>query len=126
MLDPEDVGDREVAMVALELLREGRPADPAAAVDVRHLAQLVRLDRVPEGRRELGREEDEPADRSLFGGLEDQQGAHPVADRHGRRSEAVERGHDVVDVRLEGQLGRIGGPRPVVVLEVERVSLPAA
>src|SRR5437867_1939812 len=58
VLDPEDVGDREVAMVPLELLRQRRPADPAAAVNVRHLAQLVRLDRVPERRRELGREED--------------------------------------------------------------------
>ena len=50
VLDPQDVGERQVAMVALELLGQRRPADPATAVDVGHLAQLVGAGRLAQVR----------------------------------------------------------------------------
>ena len=59
VLDPGDVVERQVAMVALQLLRQRRPADDRAAVDVRHLADLVRPGRRPQVPRQLRREQDE-------------------------------------------------------------------
>src|SRR6266550_6231136 len=41
VLDPQDVSNAQVAMVALELLRKCRPADPGPTVDVRHFPKLV-------------------------------------------------------------------------------------
>jgi hypothetical protein len=49
-----------------------------------------------------------------------------VADRHGRRAEAGERGDHVVDVDVERQLVRVGRAGPVVVLEVQGVAFPTA
>ena len=41
VLDAEHVGDRQVAMVALELLGQRRPAEQRAAEQLGHLAELV-------------------------------------------------------------------------------------
>src|SRR4051812_49866854 len=38
MLDPEHVADRQISVITLELLRQGRPPDLPAAVDVGDLA----------------------------------------------------------------------------------------
>ena len=126
VLDPQHVGDREVPVIALELLRQRRPADPAAAVDVGDVSQLVRLSRLTQLRGELRCHEDEAADRGSLGRLENEEAAQAVADRDGRRAQAVERRDDVLDVHVERQLRRVGRPRPMMVLEVERVALPAA
>jgi hypothetical protein len=49
-----------------------------------------------------------------------------VADDDGRRPEPVQGRHDVLDVRVERELGRVRGRGPVVVAQVDRVALPAA
>ena len=126
VLDPEDVGEGQVAVVALELLGQRGPADPAAAVDVGHLAELVRLGRRAQLARAAPAHEDEPADRHLLGGLERQQAAQPVADHDGRRAEPVDRRDDVVDVRRRTS-ARAGRPSATSSgSEVEGVALPAA
>ncbi len=59
VLDAQDVGQGQVAMVALQLLGERLPADQRLAVDVRDLAQLMRPRRDPQLARQLGAEQDE-------------------------------------------------------------------
>ena len=59
VLDPPDVLERQVAVVALEPLRQGRPADPLLAVHVADLAQLVRPGRDAQLARQLGADEHE-------------------------------------------------------------------
>jgi hypothetical protein len=126
VLDPQDVVHRQVAMIALELFRQRRPADRGLAVDVRDLAQLMRTDRDAQVARQIGREQDERSHRHPFARLEREQSAHPVTDDDGRRPEPLQRRHDIFRVRVEGQLRGVGGSRPEVVLEVERVTLPTA
>ena len=50
VLDAQDVGQGEVAVVAQQSLRERLPADHAAAVDLGDLAQLDTAGQVAEGR----------------------------------------------------------------------------
>ena len=96
------------------------------AVGLRDLAQLVRPGRRPEVARQLGRQQDEAADLVALGGLEREQAAHPVADHDDARAEPLDRRDDVVGVGVERERRRIGGLRPEVVAQVERVALPAA
>ena len=61
VLDPQDVGQGQVAIVTQQPLRQCLPPDQALAVDVRDVAQDVRADRRSELQRHLGRQEDEAA-----------------------------------------------------------------
>ena len=127
MLDPQDLVERQVAVLALELLGERLPAERGAPVDRRDVpSDLGLAGRADRGGR-LGVEQHEARHADPFGRrLEDQEAAHPVADRHGVRADALEPGRHVVEVRLEGEALGIGRPAPEVVAEVERVALPAA
>ena len=57
VLDPQDVGEREVAVLALELLGQRLPAERGAPVGVGDVAHDVGPDRVADLLRELGRDE---------------------------------------------------------------------
>jgi hypothetical protein len=107
VLDPEHVLDREVPVLASQLLGQRLPAEEALAVDVRHVAQLERQRRLTELRRQLGREQDQRRHGRALGGLEDEQPAHPVADGNRGGPEPLQGRHDVVRVALEGQLGGV-------------------
>ena len=126
VLDAQHVGEGQVAIVAEQLLGERLPADDRAAVDLGDLAQLVRPGRRAQVARQLGADEDDARDRHPLGGLEREQPAHPVADDDGRRAEPLERRDDVLGVRVEREVGRVRGLRPVVVAQVQRVAFPAA
>ncbi len=127
VLDPQDLVERQVAVLALQLLGEGLPAERGAPVDRRDVPRdLGPAGRADRGGR-LGVEQHEARHADPFRrGLEDQEAAHPVADRHGVRADALEPGRHVVEVRLEGEALGIGRAAPEVVAEVERVALPAA
>jgi hypothetical protein len=124
VLDAQHVRERQVAVVALELLGQRLPADERPPVDLGDLAQLVRASRRPELARQLGADEDQP-EIGTRSAPSAQQPAHPVADAH-VSAEPLHGRDDVLGVRLERQ--RRPGPRsrPVVVAQVERVALPAA
>ena len=127
VLDPQDLVEGEVAVLALQLLGQGLPAEHGASVDGRDVAHDVG----PRGRadrgRSLGVEQHEAGHADALGGrLEDQEPAHAVADRHGVGPDPLEPGRDVVEVGLEREPLGVRRPAPVVVAEVEGVALPAA
>ncbi len=109
MLDPQDVVHRQVAMIALELLRQGRPPDQGLAVHIRNLAELVRAGWDPQVARQVRGEQDERGHRHPLAGLEREQTTHPVTDDHRPRPETLQRRHDVLGVSVEGQVRRIRG-----------------
>ena len=59
VLDAQDVGEGQVAVLALELLGQGLPADDRRAVRLGDLAQLVRPGGRPEVARQLRADQDE-------------------------------------------------------------------
>ena len=126
VLDPEDVGDRQVAVIAQELLGQGRPADPRSTIHVGDITQLMLRGRLSQRGRRLRRDEDQAADRGLLSRLQGEKAAEPVTDDDRRLPEPDQARDDILDIGLERELGGIDRPRPEVVLEIEGVPLPAA
>ena len=126
VLDPEDVREREVAVLADELLGQRLPAELGPAVGVRDVAHDVRARGLAQLLRRLGRDEHVGGHGSALDRLEHQEAAQAVADGHRRRAQPLEGRDHVLRVRLDVEGGRVGRLGPVVVAQVEGVALPAA
>ncbi len=126
VLDPQDVGQGQVAVVAQQSLGERLPADHAAAVDLGDVAQLVRAGGWPQVARQLRPDQHEAGDRHALRGLERQQPAHPVPDR--RRSSGPSRSRAATTSSVyvsNDSVGRIRGLRPEVIAQVQGMALPS-
>jgi hypothetical protein len=126
VLDPQDIVEREVAVLAGQHLGERLPAQLGAAVRVRDVAHEVRAGRLAELLGRLGRDEHVGGHRGALDGLEDEEAAHAVADRDDVWPQALHRRDHVLGVQLDVERRRVRGLGPVVVPQVEGVALPAA
>ena len=125
MLDPEDIREREIAVLADQLLGQGLPAEIRPAIGVWDVTDHVRARGLPQLLRRLGCDQRIGGHGSALDGLEDKESAETVADGHGRGTESLQGRDHVLRVRLDVEGCRVRRLRPVVVAQVEGMALPA-